>query len=223
MLPLRAMVRRLVTDRRSLAPVYLAMAFLSIGDYATFAWIPSVLSRHFAMPSTELGEAVGAVTAIGGVFGYLLGGIGSDIAAQSYGSQGRLLLALGAATLASLGGILISSVWVSGALLGLGLWTLGSAIGSVSGIAAIQHLVSNEYRGVGIALVAFCNTLLGLCFGPTLVALTTDGVYRNPISVGLAITTIAMPAGVIAAMLFLYASRAVGTNHAKFAVQKRGD
>jgi MFS family permease len=181
---------------------------LAIGEYATLAWMPSVLSRRFALPLTELGEAFGIVTAIAGVLGCLLGGVGSDAAALRYGTRGRLLFALAAASLACIGAVLISSARVSGALLGLGVWTLCQTTGAISGIAAIQSLVPSEYRGVGIALVAFCDMLLGLGFGPTLVALITERVYQDPLSVGSAITATALPAGAIAAMLFLYASRA---------------
>jgi MFS family permease len=205
--PLRLMLNHLAAARNSLVPSYLAMGLLSIGDFGTLAWMPSVLSRRFAMPQAELGEIFGAITAVAGVLGALLGGIGSDVCARWYGTRGRLFLSLVAALLASASAVLICSGRVAVALSGLGLWTFCSGLGALSGIAAAQNLVPSEYRGVGIGIIAFCNTLLGLGVGPTLVAVITEQVYRDPVAVGAAITTTALPAGLFAATLFWFAAR----------------
>ena len=109
--------------------------------------------------------------------------------------------------IASISAALFASSHLWGALVGLGLWGLCSAFAGISGIAAVQDLVPNEYRGVGMALVAFCNTLLGLGFGPTLVALATDLLYRDPSSVGLSLTTTVVPAGFLASLFFFAAIR----------------
>jgi MFS family permease len=212
-LPLRAMVRRLGSFRRSVGPLYLAMGMLSIGDYGVLAWMPSALSRRFALPPAEVGTTFGAVTVIAGILGCLLGGVLSDAAARWRGTSGRLVLALAVAVLASGASVLICSAHLAAAVAGLGLWTFCSGLGAISGLAAVQNLVPGEYRGVGIALVAFCNTLLGLGFGPSIVAAITDHIYRDPTAVGLAITTAALPTGVVAALLFWAASRAAAAGH----------
>jgi hypothetical protein len=87
-------------------------------------------------------------------------------------------------------------------LAGLGIWMFASMLAGTAGIAAVIAALPNEVRGVGVSLVAFCNTLLGLGLGPTIVALTTEHVYQNPLAVGLAITTTVAPAALIAAILF---------------------
>jgi len=63
---------------------------------------------------------------------------------------------------------------------------------------------------VSISLVAFCNTLLGLGFGPTLVALATERVYHDPVAVGLAMTTTILPAAILGAIMFARSSRVLG-------------
>jgi hypothetical protein len=108
-----------------------------------------------------------------------------------------------------MGAFMVSAASETVVLAGLGFWTCASSLASISGIAAIQSLVPAEYRGVGMALVAFCNTLLGLGFGPTLVALVTEHVFGNPAAVGYAITAVVLPAGLIAVLLFVIAARAV--------------
>jgi hypothetical protein len=69
-------------------------------------------------------------------------------------------------------------------------------------MAALGVVVPNELRGVGVSLVAFCNTLLGLGLGPTMVALTTERVFMDPVAVGLAMTVTILPAALLAAIFF---------------------
>ena len=206
---LGATIRHLIADRASLLPTYLAMGLLSIGDYGLLSWVPSVLSRRFSMPPDELGWAFGAVTVVAGIIGCLMGGVGSDAAERARGTVGRLRFSVIAALAAAMGALLVSASSEAWVLVGLGLWTCASSFASISGIAAIQSLVPAEYRGVGMALVAFCNTLLGLGFGPTLVALVTEHVLGDPVAVGYAITSVVLPASFIAVTLFTFAARAV--------------
>jgi MFS family permease len=184
------------------------MALLSVGDYGLLSWMPSLLSRRFALPPAKLGLLFGVITAVAGVAGALAGGILSDRAERRGGARARLVpIALAAAAGA------LAAAMVSGGLtmvfLGLALWTLASAIGGIGGIAALQELLPNEYRGVGISLVAFCNTLLGLGVGPTLVALATEQVYGDPMAVGHAMTLVVLPAGVVACLLFIICRHAL--------------
>jgi hypothetical protein len=119
---------------------------------------------------------------------------------------------MGMAVTAALGATFIPATKVYWVLLGLGVWSLCSTTGSISGIAAIQNRVPAEHRGVGMALLAFCNTLLGLGLGPTLVALVTERVYGSALSIGLGIATIALPAAAFAAVVFVSAIRVVAAS-----------
>lgn len=203
-----AMLKSLAAQRQSLAPTYLGMGLLSIGDYALFSWMPSVLSRRFAMPPAQLGEIFGAITITASALGCILAGFGSDAAARRFGTRGRLLLSLGSSVLAAVSVVLVSSSHLNGALLGLGLWTFFSALGAISSVAALQSLVPHEHRGIGMGLVAFCNILLGLGLGPTLVAVVSDQIFADPVLIGYAISSVVLPVGTIAAVLYWYASRA---------------
>lgn len=210
-LPFLATMRHLASYRRSLGPIYLALALLAVGDYGALTWIPSVLSRRFGLPPDQFGEALGSVLGIAGIVGCLIGGVASDRAARRLGTAGRLRLALAAAVVAAAAASLVCGSQMSLVLAGAGIWTVCSSIGSISGIAAIQNLVPNEYRGFGIAVLAFCNTLLGLGCGPTVVALLTENLYLGDVAVGQAVTTVALPAAAAAAILLLYSARNVAT------------
>src|SRR3546814_15505330 len=45
-----------------------------------------------------------------------------------------------------------------------------SAAGAVSGIAALQALAPPPVRGLAMSMIAFCNTLLGLGLGPSIIS-----------------------------------------------------
>jgi hypothetical protein len=91
------------------------------------------------------------------------------------------------------------------AVVGLGLWVFASTVGATGAFCVIQELVPSPFRGTGIALITFSNTLIGLGCGPTLVALVTDHVYRAATAVDRSITTVALPAAVLACALLLLA------------------
>jgi MFS family permease len=207
-LPLGLMVKQLVADRRALVPLYLAIGLMNVGDYGVFAWVPSALSRGFSMPPGEVGTIFGGITGVTGALGCLVAGALSDAAARRYGARGRLYFAFAGALGAAIGAVFICSASVSLVLIGLAVWVLFSATANIGGIAALQNLVPPAYSGIGIALLAFCNVLLGLGLGPVLIPMVTENIYRDPASVGLAITTVVAPTAMVAATLFWYANRA---------------
>jgi MFS family permease len=201
-------ISRFLGARRILVPLYGGMALLSVGSYGLLSWMPSLLARKFAMQPAQLGMVFGAITAVAGVAGALAGGFVSDRAERRGGPRARFVpVALGAVLGAFAAALVSGGLGLYMALLGLGLWTLASEISHIGAIAALQDLVPNEYRGVAISLIAFCNTLLGLGVGPTLVALATERVYANPTSVGQAITLVILPAAAGACVLFIICRR----------------
>lgn len=188
-----------------LVPLYIGLALLAVGDYGLVSWMPSLLSRKFEFSPATLGVWIGTVTAIAGIVGSVGGGVITDWAGRKggVGAQFRLL-AISAFTAA------IAATFVSGsdamlALAGLAIWTFASAIAVTAGLAALQSIAPHEHRGVSISLVAFCNTLLGLGVGPSLIALLTENVLGRPEAVGFAMSSVVVPAGGIAALLFFAA------------------
>jgi hypothetical protein len=92
------------------------------------------------------------------------------------------------------------------------LWIAISAVAGTIGIATTLDLLSQESRGLGTATIAFCNTLIGLGLGPTLVAFATEHVYGAPGAVGLALSTVAAPAILMSCLSFYLATLAARRN-----------
>lgn len=208
----RAAARYVLSERRVLLPLYMGMALLSIGDYGLVSWVPTALSRRYGWSADEVGLSFGLITAIAGIGGALCGGWFSDLGRKSAGVRGRVLICIVGALCATCGASAVSGDQPHFTLAGLGVWVLASTIAGVGGVAILQDLVPNHFRGTAVSILTFCNTLMGLGCGPTLVALATDHVYGNPTAVGFAITSVVAPAGVIAAAAFVICRRELRKN-----------
>jgi len=198
-----------------LLPLYAAMAIGSIVDYAIMSWMPALLSRRFALTPSEIGASLGAVAIAAGLIGTPLGGIMADWTAKRFGPLTRIRLC-GFIMLLGIFGIPVGILFnATLSLASAFAWTLVSATAGTIGIATTLDLLPQESRGLGTATIAFCNTIVGLGLGPTLVALATDHVYGDPSRVGMALSTVAAPAIVACCLLFFVAARAAsGTPNA---------
>jgi MFS family permease len=199
-----ATAARFWSGRKLLIPLYMGMGLLSIGDFSLFSWVPSLLSRKFHLSPDTMGLWFGGIVAVTSVVGVGLGGFLADWAARHGGNSARLKMSAFASVLAVTGAVLVSGPGAAFALGGAGVWVFGSMLAFMSAYVAIQTMIPAEHRALGVGLVAFCNMMLGLGLGPTLVALVTEEIFADPLYVGFAITTIAMPAGLFACALFAY-------------------
>jgi MFS family permease len=136
-----------------------------------------------------------------------MGGWISDLAERRGGTSGRLAISIVAAGIAVFAGAAISFGHADLVAVGLGLWVFASTIGAVGAFCVIQEIVPNQFRGSGVALITFSNTLIGLGAGPTLVALTTEYVYGQANAIDRSISTVAVPAGLVALALLVLARR----------------
>jgi MFS family permease len=194
--------REFLRCRATLGPLYLAMAVAAIGDYSIYSWTPALLTRKFALSADQAGLLLGTIAAAGSVAGTLGAGIVADRLAKGGGPCPRLRLALIATVFAITGGLIGLSPSALVVLVLMSIWVCAaSAVGTI-GITVVQELLPNDMRGVGCALISFGNTILGLGLGPTLVALCTDHIYRDPHAVGAGMTLVVLPVTLITSLLF---------------------
>jgi len=79
--------------------------------------------------------------------------------------------------------------------------------GGVAG-GVIQLMTPNEMRGQAVALYFLCANLLGLGFGPTVVAATTDYVFQNDAAIGKSIALVTLLLVPAAVAILRYGSKA---------------
>ena len=210
-LPLRAVAAGFRMRTASLVPLYIATALFSVGDYALLAWSPAHLARNYAFAPGEIGAVLGGLAIATGILGTIGGGYAADRLAIRGGARARLQIVLGSALFGALGACVGFAPSAPVFLAILTVWMLASAVSGTVAITAVLELLPNEMRGIGTSLIAFCNTILGLGTGPTLVALATDDIFGSENSVGLAMTLVVLPATLVAIFLYYRALRVVST------------
>ncbi len=197
--------------------LFTAFALANLVSYASDAWLPSVLIRRFGLSPVEVGTAIGVVSLICGAAGTLVGGVVADRLQHAGRSDAALRFTL-VATLCALPLLvfpLMPSVVSVLTLAGLYAFVVGMA--TTAGLTATQNAVPGEMRGFAVSLQAFMYTLLGLGLGPTLVAFTTDHIYRDAGQVGASIVTVTVPVSILSAALLWRALGQYRTTRARIA------
>ncbi len=171
---------------------------------ATIAWMPTYLIRTFELPASQAGLWLGSVLLVFSTAGILTGSYLTDWLRRRGRSDATMLVGLLSAVCllpfamtATTVGSLVSCLLLFVPLIFFSTFAWGAAA------AAIQIITPNRMRATASAIYLFFLNLLGIGFGPTLVAMTTDYVFGNDAAVG---QSIAVVAGITAplAALFLW-------------------
>lgn len=197
--PLREVVNYIIGSRRVILPIMGALALMAVGDFSLLNWTPSLLMRRYALTPTEVGAVLSGIAIITGLVGVVGGGYLADRLSGTGGTTKRLRLPIVttvAALLATPFGFTAASA--SQALFAFGWWMVFSSATTAAGIAAVQAIVPPRLRGTSVALTSFGSIFLGLGVGATLTPLLSDRLYSGPGAIGVAISTIVIPACALA-------------------------
>ena len=166
------------TNLRVIAAVALCWAGVLMAGYSVGAWLPSFMMRTFGWSAMEVGLWFGIIIVTAGASGAIAGGLASDrFAVRGAGRIGTVvLLALAGVPFAALFP-LTDTPALALALAGILVFFQAAAAAAVP--TALQDILPSRMRGFGSALVLALTVLLGLGFGPTLVALVTDQVFGD--------------------------------------------
>jgi MFS family permease len=168
-----------LADHARLTALYLAIALFSMADFGLTVWKPTLFVRHFRLSTGELGLILGTIAAVSSTVGALVGGRVADRGAEP--RRRATFAALIGACIAAIT-VVIAAPNVLLVLSGIAIWSFGWA--AVSVIA-----------------------LFGVGLGPTLVAVCTDYLYRDPQLIGWSIVTIMFPAATLGALSLRHVSR----------------
>ena len=190
-----------------LVPLFLAMSLFSVGDNSVGNWSPSLLARRFAMPPGQIGLWLGGASIVTGVIGTVLGGLIADRQVRLRGSAGRLIVAAAAALIGVIGGLIGFADGGLQVVAFFAVWALMSSAAVSIGITTVQEVVTNEMRGLAVAINSFGNIAIGVVAGTSVTAFLTDYVFRSPAMVGWSISSVTLPAGAVGALLFFISYR----------------
>ncbi|MEQ3651402.1 MFS transporter [Hyphomonas sp.] len=175
----QSFVAHVMTHKLSLGCMFAGMSLISMVMYGALAWTPAFLSRTYPINITDAGLLFGAIMAICGAGGLILGGVVADWMFGRGHTDGhirtiRLSLLLGGPFLI-LTPLMPSATWALALLAPGFLFITMHGVGTV----ALQVITPNEYRARITALYFFVANLIGLGLGPTVIALVTDFGFGN--------------------------------------------
>ncbi len=190
----------LVTHRGAVIAHFGGFAALALNQQALFAWAPAYLTRVHGMAVSDTGLVLGAVVLTACTAGALTSGWladrlsrrGHDDAAFRAGITGGLGVLLPAALFPFVADRTACIAVMALAFYFASFPIAASAIG-------LQVMAPNRMRAQVSALFFLLVNLVGITGGASLVALLTDGVFRDDAAVGYSIAVICTLAGAIGA------------------------
>jgi len=196
----------LLRHMRQFWPAYashlLGFSLLALLFNALVAWIPTYLIRAFGLPAGEAGLWLGAILLVFSTAGILTGswltdllrGRGRTDATMRIGLLSSCCVwpfALTATTVPTL----TMSLLLFAPLVFFATFSWGAAA------AAIQVITPSRMRATGSAVYLFFLNLVGIGFGPTLVALVTDYGFGNDASIGWSLAIVSSVTAPLAALV----------------------
>ncbi|HEY0594331.1 MFS transporter [Sphingopyxis sp.] len=204
----------LAGQRAALGALFGGMSLIGLVMYGMIAWVPTFFSRTYGMEVSQAGLWFGIIMATGGAAGLVAGGMLAD---RMFGKGVRdahlrvmrLSILLG-------GPPLLAAMLMPDATLAFVMLALAFPMLTMHGVGtvALQFITPNEYRARVTALYFFVVNLVGLGFGPMLMALLTDHLFGDDgalrYSIAL-VTAVALPlAAVILTAGFPAFARSLG-------------
>ncbi len=182
-----------IRNKRVYGSVLLGFALLATASYGFFTWSPSFLIRTYGLEPSSAGYSFGLIVLTLGTAGTLLGGILADRLLVRGRLDAKLYVSMIAGATTLVFGCL-APLMPSAPLALLFLAPTVMAIGVPVGLgpAALNFITPNQLRGQVIALYLFAVNLIGLGFGPTIVALITDYGFGDPAAVRYSLSVFAV-------------------------------
>ncbi|MEO7386747.1 MAG: MFS transporter [Gammaproteobacteria bacterium] len=159
---------------------FIGMTVVTIQGYSYFFWIPTMFRRTWNWTIPEISLVYGLVTITCGPLGILLGGWIADLLYRRGYQDALIRTCLGGAALLLIPGSVLAPLmpnpWLAVALLVP--VSIGGALVTATGVAALQMITPNQMRAQTTALYYFVISIFGL-LGPTAVAVVTDYVFAD--------------------------------------------
>lgn len=167
----------LKAQRIALGALFAGMSLIGLVMYGVIAWVPTFFARTYGMDVSTAGLWFGIIMATGGAAGLVAGGSLADRlfgrgVADAHLRVMRLSILLG-------GPPLLAAVLMPGPIPAFVLLAVAFPMLTMHGVGtvALQLITPNEYRARVTALYFFIVNLVGLGFGPMLMALLTDHLF----------------------------------------------
>lgn len=184
--PVREVAAYIRKNGRTVLCHNVGFALLSFSSYGSGAWIPAYFQRVHGWSKSQSGYVYGTIVLVMGTLGIAAGGRIADWMARKGIRNSKMRMGLIAAVVWFPFGMaypLIPSAWLSAAFLVPAVFTATLPFGVAP--AAIQEMMPNNMRGQASALYLFVVNMIGMAFGPMIVAQISDMIGREKIHLSL--------------------------------------
>lgn len=195
------LLAHLHTQRAALGALFGGMSLIGLVMYGVIAWVPTFFARTYGMGVADAGLWFGIIMAVGGTIGLLAGGALADRLyargiADAHLRVMRLSILLG-------GPPLLATALMPDSTLAFVMLAVAYPCMTLHGVGgvALQLITPNEYRARMTALYFFIVNLVGLGFGPMLIALLTDNLFQDDAMLRYSIATVTAVALPVAAII----------------------
>lgn len=206
--PLGEVFAYLWLNRTTMLCYSFGFALLSFSGYGVSAWMPSHFIRNLGWEASRTGMTLGVVAITAGPIGVIGGGWISDVMKARGVRHARILLGLISCVSWFPFGIaypLMNNPWMA-----IGFYALAVVIAAMpwgAGPAGIQEIMPNKMRGQASAIYLFIINLMVLGFGPYILSLFTQYVFRSDSGVRWSLLCVPVGAHLISVVLLLAAIR----------------
>jgi MFS family permease len=183
--------------------LHLGVPAIVVMLYGLQAWVPTTLVRVFEWDLAHAGRVYGVIALIAGSSGVLTGPFVSRYFERRGAIEAPMRLAMFSSLAAAtfiVGLAMQSNVNAALACIAAASFFVTFPLALVS--TMIQKVTPNEMRGVVTGLYVVTGSVIGLTLGATLVALSTDYIFRDTNAVAKSLGLVALFAGPVAAILF---------------------
>lgn len=215
-LSLRQVAAYIISRWKVYGAIFSSISAMAAMGYATMSWYPESLIRRFDIDRSVVGALFGQIFIVAGVAGSLFGGwLATHLQKRGYQDANLRVLAIIAAVwlipgvLAAFMPTLTLALWMAVPIL----FFLSSTTGVA--VAGLQMVTPNEIRAQVSAVLVLAINVMGLGFGPVIVGLFTDYIFRNEAQLHyslLLLTLIGCPAAALCA--------ATGLKHYRASLQE---
>lgn len=198
-------VLRYLTEHKAFyGRFFIGMSLVNLYAYGVGTWIPTYFIRLHSWEASTAGITLGLLYIAPAVIGGLGGGWLADrIYAKGYRGAPLILKCFAVTSLVALAPLFVILPWMQVKLGLLILMNLAGAVSTVLSPTIIQLATPNRMRSQVSAIYLLVVNLVGIGFGPTVVALITDYGFQDNLAVGKSIAITAVAAcGAGALLLF---------------------
>jgi len=170
---------------------------------ATIAWMPTHLIRNFGLEASQAGVWLGSVLLVFSTTGIIAGSALTDRLRKRGHTDATMRVGLlsGVCLIPfAMTATMVDSLWLCLVLFAPLVFFSTFAWGAAA--AAIQVITPSRMRATASAIYLFFLNLVGMGFGPTLVALVTDFGFGADAAVGASIALVATLTAPAAALIF---------------------